>query len=226
MSRGGWLAGLEELRPRAGCPPSVFEYVVQGARDGAQRRRGDRGLARPSGSARGCCATSPHVDLTVHAARAPPRGAVGRRADDPAARRPPGGRARDGPAAAAAAGVPMVVSSNAGTPFADIGGHRRPLVAAGLPARSDRELAEPLLERGRGRPAPRPSCSPWTRRWSGTKYVAEDRVVWDVVDPAGSPGELRPGLRRRSPGSREGDATSARPTSAWLARARPGCRSW
>ena len=82
----------------------------------------------------------------------------------------------------AAAGSVLVVSSNAGTPFSEIGatacgGGCRPTCPPTAPWPS-------RCSRARSRPEPRRSCSRWTPRWSATKYAAGDQVVWDVIDPA------------------------------------------
>jgi 4-hydroxymandelate oxidase len=82
--------------------------------------------------------------------------------------------------ACAAAGSVMVVSSNAATPFADIG-HTgaRWWLQAYLPA--DRRLAEPMLRRAVEAGAEAVVLTVDTPV-VGTKYPGGDEVVWDLVD--------------------------------------------
>jgi 4-hydroxymandelate oxidase len=76
----------------------------------------------------------------------------------------------------------MVVSSNAGTTFADIGATGvRWWLQAYLPA--DRSLAAGLLERAVAAGAEAVVLTADTPV-VGTKYAAGDQVVWDLVDPA------------------------------------------
>ena len=84
--------------------------------------------------------------------------------------------------ATAAAGTVMVVSSNAGTSFADIAATGvRWWLQAYLPA--DRTLAEPLLERAVAAGADAVVLTVDTPV-VGTKYATGDQVVWEVADPA------------------------------------------
>ena len=83
--------------------------------------------------------------------------------------------------ATAAAGTVMVLSSNAGTTFADIASTGvRWWLQAYLPA--DRTLAEPLLARAVDAGAEAIVLTVDTPVVA-TKYAAGDQVVWDVVDP-------------------------------------------
>ncbi len=83
--------------------------------------------------------------------------------------------------ATAAAGTVLVVSSNAGTTFADIGSTGvRWWLQAYLPA--DRTLAEPMLARAVDAGAEAVVLTVDTPVVA-TKYAAGDQVVWDVVDP-------------------------------------------
>ena len=82
-----WLAELEE-RAREALPAPVFEYVAQGARDSVSTAEAHGGWAE--------CRFVPHVlrdvtevDLSVPLLGHARPGAVGRRADHPAARGPP-----------------------------------------------------------------------------------------------------------------------------------------
>ena len=83
--------------------------------------------------------------------------------------------------ATAAAGTVLVVSSNAGTTFADIASTGvRWWLQAYLPA--DRTLAEPMLARAVDAGAEAVVLTVDTPVVA-TKYAAGDQVVWDVVDP-------------------------------------------
>ena len=137
-----WLAGLEESA-RTRLPPEVFEYVAHGARDGLERRRGERRLARRCGSAARVLRDVAEVDLSVTL--------LGHRVAVPWGVAPttlqrtvhPEGELAMARATAAARGL-MVVSSNAGTPFAEIGATGvHWWLQAYLP--EQRALAEPLL---------------------------------------------------------------------------------
>ncbi|MDX6374412.1 MAG: 4-hydroxymandelate oxidase [Nocardioidaceae bacterium] len=172
-----WLAGLED-RARAVLPAPVHEYVATGARDGVSAREaGWAGvrflphvlrdvtdvslstslLGEPSPLPWGVAPTTLHG--AVH-----PEGEVA--------------MAR----ACAAAGSVLVVSSNAGTPFSQIGATGvRWWLQAYLPA--DRTLAEPMLERAVAAGAEAVVVTVDTPV-VGTKYAAGEQVVWDVIDPA------------------------------------------
>ena len=122
--------------------------------------------------------------------------------------------------ATAAAGTVMVVSSNAGTPFADIAATGvRWWLQAYLPA--DRTLAEPMLARAVDAGAEAIVLTVDTPV-VGTKYAAGDRSsgTWST---RAAPGQLRSGLRGRSPAPRR-PPTSARTTSSG-SPSTPGCLS-
>ena len=140
-----------------------------------------------------------------------------------AARGPPRGRGGAWPGPAPRPGSLMVVSSNAGTPFAEIGATGvRWWLQVYLPA--DRTSPLPLL---RARPRPRArtrSCSPWTPRWWRTKYARVGPLRVGRRRPGDGPRQLRPGLRRVTPGSEKAPDLGPHDV-AWLA-AEPGCPSW
>ena len=211
------LAGGARGRARAALPAPVFEYVAKGARDSVSAARGAAGWSDVR--------FLPHVlrdvtevDLSVPLLGTPagvPWGIAPttlQRAVHP-----------DGELAMARATrcrrPVMVVSSNAGTPFAEIGATGvRWWLQAYLPA--DRTLAEPMLARavdgrGRGRRA--------HGGHTGRRHQVRRRRP-------GRLGRGRPGLLRVNfePGTTTGPAprrppTSGRTTSAgWPSR--PGCR--
>jgi 4-hydroxymandelate oxidase len=174
-----WLSSLE-ARAREALPAPVFEYLAQGARDSVTAVEAPWGWTERR--------FLPHVlrdvtDVDVSVTL------LGERADVPWAVAPttlqravhPDGElavAR----ATAAAGTVMVVSSNAGTSFAEIAATGvRWWLQAYLPA--DRTLAEPLLERAVASGAEAVVLTVDTPV-VGTKFAAGDQVVWDVVDPA------------------------------------------
>lgn len=172
-----WLAGLEESARRS-LPPEVFEYVSQGAREGVTasaataawravrfRPRVFRGVADvdlrtrllgeefavPWGIAPTTLQRTVHADGELAMARA-----------------------------TAEAGGLMVVSSNAGTPFAEIAGTGvRWWLQAYLPA--DRELAGPMLDRAVAAGAGAVVLTVDTPAVA-TKYIA-DQAIWASVDP-------------------------------------------
>jgi 4-hydroxymandelate oxidase len=182
-----WLAGLEESARRS-LPPEVFEYVSQGAREGVTasaateawravrfrprvlRSVGDvdlrtrllgEELAVPWGIAPTTLQRTVHVDGELAVARA-----------------------------TAEAGGLMVVSSNAGTPFAEIAGTGvRWWLQAYLPA--DRELAGPMLDRAVAAGAGAVVLTVDTPVVA-TKYV-EDQAIWASVDPATVRVNFQPG---------------------------------
>lgn len=172
-----WLSTLEE-QARARLPAPVFDYVAQGAREGltAAQAPGSWSAVR----------FRPHVlrdvtdvDLTTEL--------LGARAAVPWGIAPttlqravhPDGELAMARATAAAGGV-MVVSSNAGTPFAAIGDTGvRWWLQAYLPA--DRTLAVPMLDRAVAAGAQAVVLTVDTPV-VGTKYAAGP-VIWDVVDP-------------------------------------------
>jgi 4-hydroxymandelate oxidase len=173
----GWLAGLEESA-RTRLPPKVFEFVVQGARDGVSAAEATEAwqavrfrprvlrdvtslelsvslLGFPSAVPWGIAPTS--LQRVIH-----PEGEVA--------------MAR----ATAEIGGVMVVSSNAGTPFAEIGATGvRWWLQAYLP--EHRVLAEPMLARAVEAGAAAVVLTVDTPV-VGTKYVDESSV-WDDIDP-------------------------------------------
>lgn len=175
---GRWLAGLEE-HARARLSPSVFEYVVQGARDGVAAREAPGTWASVRLAPRvlrDVTTVDPSVEI------------LGRRQALPWGVAPttlqraihPEGEVAMARAVAADEGL-LVVSSNAGTTFADIAATGvRWWVQCYLPA--DRALAVPLLERAVAAGAEAVVLTVDTPV-VGTKYAAGD-VVWDVIDPA------------------------------------------
>lgn len=191
---------VEELarRARATLAPEVAEYVLQGARDGVSTAEAVSSWGRVRLVPRVLRGVD-RVDLTTvllgRSARAPLGVAPTtlQRAVHP-----------DGEAAvaraAAAAGVPVVVSSNAGTPFADVGATgARWWVQVYVP--QDRALVEPLLDRAAAAGAEAVVLTVDTPV-VGTKYAAGERTVWDVVDPAWLRVNLDPG-HDDAPGSQK-----------------------
>ncbi|WP_134768582.1 alpha-hydroxy acid oxidase [Nocardioides sp. 1609] len=181
MTDARWVAGLEE-QARARLSPPLFEYVAQGARDG-------RTAARAVSAWRDVV-LHPHVlcdvtevDTSVEL--------LGRRHRTPVGVAPstlqravhPDGELAMARAVAASDGV-LVVSSNAGTPFAEIGATGVAWwVQCYLPA--DRSLAVPLLRRAVDAGASAVVLTADTPV-VGTKYPGSPGadVIWDVVDPA------------------------------------------
>ena len=175
-----WLASLEK-RARESLAPAVLEYLLQGARDSV--------TAGEAAAAWGELRFLPrvlhdvtHVETGVtllgHASAVPwgvapttlqravhPEGEVA--------------MAR----ATAAAGSTMVVSSNAGTTFADIGATGvHWWLQAYLP--SDRTLAAPMLDRAVAAGAAAVVLTVDTPVVA-TKYASSGTpVIWDTVDPA------------------------------------------
>lgn len=173
-----WLDSLEGLA-RERLSPSVFEYLAHGARDGVAARRALESWQEVE--------LYPHVLRDVTDVRLGVE-LLGAALDVPWGIAPttlqrtvhPDGELAMARATAAAGGL-MVVSSNAGTPFADIGATGVTWwVQAYLP--SDRTLAVPMLERAVAAGASAVVLTVDTPV-VGMKYVA-DRPVWDVVDPA------------------------------------------
>ncbi|MCR6033516.1 alpha-hydroxy-acid oxidizing enzyme [Nocardioides sp. zg-579] len=173
----GWLGGLEE-RARTVLPAPVAEYVAQGAREslttaaavGAWREH--RFLPHVL---RDVTDVDPGVEL------------LGRRSELPWGVAPttlqravhPEGELAMARATHAAGGL-VVVSSNAGTPFAEIGETgARWWLQAYLPA--DRTLAEPMLARARDAGAEAVVLTVDTPVVA-TKYAAGESV-WATVDP-------------------------------------------
>lgn len=175
-----WLGSLEE-RARAVLPAPVLEYVVQGARDSVTTSEAVGAWAELRFRPRVLHDVT-HVDLGVDL--------LGHRVDVPWGVAPTALQKAVHPEgevamarAVAAAGSTMVVSSNSGTTFADIG-------ATGvhwwlqvyLP--EDRTLAEPFLERAVAAGA-RAVVLTVDTPVVGTKYATPGiGVVWDDVDPS------------------------------------------
>lgn len=172
-----WLAGLEE-RARAVLPAPVYEYVAQGARESLTTAgavdawRTHRFWPHVM---RDVTDVDPGVDL------------LGRRSELPWGVAPttlqravhPEGELAMARATAAAGGL-MVVSSNAGTRFAEIGATGvRWWLQAYLPA--DRTLAEFVLAAAVGAGAEAVVLTVDTPV-VGTKYAVGE-TVWETVDP-------------------------------------------
>lgn len=172
-----WLAGLEE-RARAVLPAPVLEYVAQGARESL--------TAAGAADAWRAVRFLPHVMRDVTDVD-PGVELLGRRSEVPwgvapttlqRAVHPEGELAMV--RATAAAGAVTVVSSNAGTGFAEIGATgARWWLQAYLP--SDRTLAEPMLARAVEAGAGAVVLTVDTPV-VGTKHVVGESV-WDTVDP-------------------------------------------
>ncbi|WP_028651583.1 alpha-hydroxy acid oxidase [Nocardioides halotolerans] len=171
-----WLAELEE-RARASLTAPVLEYVATGAREGVSAREAGWADVR----------FLPHVlrdvtDVSLGTTL------LGGEAEVPWGVAPstlqravhPEGEVAMARACAAAGSV-LVVSSNAGTPFAEIGATGvRWWLQAYLPA--DRTLAQPMLERAVAAGAEAVVLTVDTPVVA-TKYAAGEQVIWDVVDP-------------------------------------------
>ena len=212
---------LEE-RARAVLPDAVLEYLLQGARDSV--------TAGEAVAAWGDLRFRPrvlhdvtHVDLGVTL--------LGHTAEVPCGVAPttlqrsvhPEGEIAMARAAAAAGSV-LVVSSNAGTPFADIaetGVHW--WLQVYLPA--DRTLAEPLLERAVEAGAAR--CRPHRRHPGGrhqVRHAPAPTSSGTTVDPGAAAGELR--ARLREPARRREGARPRTARHRLARRPQPACRSW
>jgi len=173
-----WLDGLENAAREALSVP-LFRYLSQGARDGVSAGEAAAGWRRHR--------LRPHVlrDVTdvdlsttlLGASLSTPVGVAPttlQRAVDPEGEL---AMAR----AAAEAGSLMVVSSNAGTPFKEIGETGVTWwLQAYLP--SDRTLIEPLLHRAVEAGAEAVVLTADTPV-VGTKYDGEGPTVWDEIDP-------------------------------------------
>jgi 4-hydroxymandelate oxidase len=173
-----WLAGLEE-RARAVLPAPVFEYVAQGARESVSTAE--------AGASWGAFRFLPHVMRDVTDVD-PGVDLLGRRSELPWGVAPttlqravhPDGELAMARATADAGGL-VVVSSNAGTPFSDIGATgARWWLQAYLPA--DRTLAEPMLARAVEAGAEAVVLTVDTPV-VGTKYAVGESI-WATVDPA------------------------------------------
>jgi 4-hydroxymandelate oxidase len=172
-----WLAGLEE-QAREKLPAPVFEYVTQGARESLSAEEAAAGWAALRFQPR-VLRDVTVVDVSVDL--------LGTMSDVPwgvapttlqRAVHPDGELAMA--RASAAAGAVMVVSSNAGTQFADIAATGvRWWLQVYLPAK--RSLAEPMLERAVSAGAEAVVLTLDTPVVA-TKYAVGE-PVWDVVDP-------------------------------------------
>ncbi len=173
-----WLSDLE-ARAREVLPSPVFEYLAQGARDSVTTLEAPQGW-RESRFLPHVLRDVTEVDLTAPLLGAPIRVPWGIAPTTQQRAVHPDGELAMAQATAAAGSV-MVVSSNAGTTFADIASTGvRWWLQAYLPA--DRTLAEPMLARAVDAGAEAVVLTVDTPV-VGTKYAAGDQVVWDVVDP-------------------------------------------
>lgn len=190
-----WVDELAR-RARTALPPEVVEYVLQGARDGVTAAEAVASWRRVRLVPRVLRGVD-RVDLTTPLLGARVRAPLGVAPTTLQRAVHPEGEAAVA-RAAAAAGVPVVVSSNAGTPFADVGATgARWWVQVYVP--QDRALAEPLLDRAVAAGAEAVVLTVDTPV-VGTKYAAGERRVWDVVDPAWLRVNLDPG-QEGAPGS-------------------------
>lgn len=173
-----WLASLEE-RARSALPAPIVEYVLQGARDGVSAGEAVEAWSRVRFRPR-VLRDVTEVDLSCSV--------LGRRSEVPWGIAPttlqravhPDGELAVARATVVEGGV-MVVSSNAGTRFAEVGRTGvRWWLQAYLPP--DRELAEGLLRSAVDAGAEAVVLTVDTPVVA-TKYHAGD-PVWDVVDPA------------------------------------------
>lgn len=176
-AEAAWLAGLEE-GARARLSPELFEYVSQGAREGVTAAEAVAAWSRVRFRPR-VLRDVTSLDLTVSLLGFPSAVPWGVAPTTLQRAVHPDGELATARATAAAGGV-MVVSSNAGTPFADIGATGvRWWLQAYLPER--RRLAEPLLDRAVAAGAAAVVLTADTPV-VGTKYHA-GRAVWETVDP-------------------------------------------
>jgi 4-hydroxymandelate oxidase len=193
----GWLAGLEDSA-RTRLPAEVFEYVVQGARDGLS--------AAEATDAWRAVRFRPRVlrdvtslDLMVSLLGFPSAVPWGVAPTTLQRAIHPEGEVAMARATAEIGGV-MVVSSNAGTPFAEIGATGvRWWLQAYLP--EHRVLAEPMLARAVEAGAAAVVLTVDTPV-VGTKYVAESSV-WDDLDPTTVRVNFDPGYDSRAAGGRK-----------------------
>jgi len=174
-----WLSGLEE-RAREALEPTVLDYVLQGARDSvtaAEATQAWRAVRFRPRVLHDVTDVDPSVMLLGHRSALP----FGVAPTTLQRAVHPEGEVAMARATAAAGGV-LVVSSNAGTPFAEIaatGVHW--WLQAYLPA--DRTLAEPMLARAVAAGAGAVVLTVDTPV-VGTKYAGEGlATVWESVDP-------------------------------------------
>ena len=174
-----WLAAVE-TRAREALAPAVLEYLLQGARDSITAGEAVEAWGAVRFRPRGLHDVT-HVDPGVTL--------LGQRSELPFGVAPttlqravhPDGELAMARATAEAGGV-MVVSSNAGTPFSEIGATGvRWWLQAYLPA--DRTLAEPMLDSAVAAGAEAVVLTVDTPL-VGTKYAtAGVPVVWESIDP-------------------------------------------
>lgn len=206
-----WQDALEQ-HAREVLPAPLLEYVLQGAREGV--------TAHEAGAAWAAVRFVPHVlrdvtdvDLTGVLLGRPSQVPWGiapttlQRAVHP-----------DGEVAmaqaAGEAGAVVVVSSNAGSAFAEIGATgARWWLQAYLP--QDRSLAEPLLDRAVAAGAEAVVLTLDTPV-VGTKYAAGECAVWDAVDPALLRVNFDPGYADHPGSTKATDLGGA--DIAWLAQ--------
>lgn len=176
--QGGWLDTLE-ARLRAQLAAPLLDYVLQGAREGVTAGEAAEAWQQVRFLPR-VLRDVTHVDLSCDL--------LGRRSEIPWGVAPstlqravhPEGELAVAHATREAGGV-MVVSSNAGATFADIGATGvRWWLQAYLPR--DRSLAAGLLERATAAGAEAVVLTVDTPV-VGTKYATGEQVVWDLVEP-------------------------------------------
>ena len=180
----------------------MFRYVAEGARDEITLREAVGRLGSRSGSRRGSCATSRHVDTSATLLGTTFDAARGHRPDDAAARGRPRGEVAMARAAARRR-VPLVrLQQRRAAPSRTIAGDRRHLVAAGLRRpRTARRLAAHCSRR------------PWRHGAAAVVLTADTPVlgtryrpgpgphVWETADPAwlGANAAVRLGLDPEEP---------------------------
>ncbi len=209
MSDASWLAGLEE-HARSRLPAELFEYVVQGAREGVSAAEATEAWRAVRFRPR-VLRDVTSVDLMVQLLDFPSSVPWGVAPTTLQRSVHPEGELAMARATAAVGGV-MVVSSNAGTRFADIratGVHW--WLQAYVP--EHRHLAEPLLDRAVEAGAAAVVLTVDTPV-VGTKYVAE-RDVWDTIDPADLRVNFDPDSDSRAASRKARDLAPA--DIAWLA---------
>jgi 4-hydroxymandelate oxidase len=174
-----WQDALEQHAREVLTAP-LLEYVLQGAREGVTAREATAAWAAVRFTPR-VLRDVTDVDLTGELLGRPspvPWGIAPttlQRAVHPDGEVAMALAARD-------AGAVVVVSSNAGSTFAEIGATgARWWLQAYLP--QDRSLAEPLLDRAAAAGAEAVVLTVDTPV-VGTKYATGEQVVWDTVDPA------------------------------------------
>ncbi len=181
MSEASWLAGLEEYA-RSRLPAELFEYVVQGARDGLSAAEASEAWRAVRFQPR-VLRDVTSLDLTVQLLGFPSSVPWGVAPTTLQRSVHPEGELAMARATAAVGGV-MVVSSNAGTRFDEIRATAvRWWLQVYLP--EHRQLAEPMLARAVEAGATAVVLTVDTPV-VGTKYAAA-RPVWDTIDA----GDLR-----------------------------------